>query len=398
VNVNQTVATFIEFYRERGHQLIKGSTLVPPPGDPVLFTTSGMHPLTPYLAGQPHPLGRRLAGRQRCLRTTDLDEVGDATHLTLFEMLGSWSLGDYAGPQSVRWGYELVRDGFGIGHDRLYATVFGGDEQVGPDTELVQAWGELGVPIELTRDENWWSNGPTGLCGPDSELFVWTGDGPAQGTPTSDERWVELWNHVLMRYWRESDGSLRPLPQHNVDTGMGRERLLMRLQDKPSVFECDVFESWRHTLPGLWDPDRQRLRLLADHLRASIVIIADGVRPSNTGRGYVLRRLIRRALTALWRGDLTATLSDLPDELIGHTLGQFSQDAPVEGVSQVLLAEQRRFADLLARGRSVLSRRRSSGPLTDEDYRYLHETHGLPREYVAGLLTWSSPARMPAGQ
>jgi alanyl-tRNA synthetase len=172
MDANQTISTFIEFYRDRGHRLITGSTLIPPPGDPVLFTTSGMHPLTPYLEGRPHPLGRRLAGRQRSLRTTDLDEVGDTTHLTLFEMLGSWSLGDYGGPQSVRWGYELVRDGFGIGPERLHATVFGGDEQVGQDTELVQTWGELGVPVELTTDQNWWSNGPTGLCGPDSELFA----------------------------------------------------------------------------------------------------------------------------------------------------------------------------------------------------------------------------------
>jgi alanyl-tRNA synthetase len=387
MNANQTVSTFTEFYRERGHQLITGSTLLPPPGDPVLFTTSGMHPLTPYLEGRPHPLGRRLVGRQRSMRTTDLEEVGDSIHLTLFEMLGSWSLGDYAGPQSVRWGYELVRDGFGIEPERMYATVFGGNEEVGPDTELAETWGELGVPVELTTDENWWSNGPTGLCGPDSELFTWTGSMPPRGTPTSDERWTELWNHVLMRYWREADGSLRPLPQRNIDTGMGLERLLMVLQGTRSVFETDVFEPWTTALRRLWRPDERSLRLLADHLRASVVIIGDGVRPSNTGRGYVLRRLIRRALTALWRGDLSRTLSDLPGELITGTLEHFSQGTPAELVMEELLTEQRRFGALLERGRTVLSRRRSTGPLTEEDYRYLHETHGLPREFVAGLLT-----------
>jgi alanyl-tRNA synthetase len=146
VNTSQTIETFIEFFREREHRLITGSTLLPPPGDPVLFTTSGMHPLTPYLEGRPHPLGRRLINLQRCLRTTDLDEVGDLTHLTVFEMLGSWSLGDYPGPQSLRWGYELIRDGYGIGADRLYATVFGGDDQVGEDTGSLETWGELGVP------------------------------------------------------------------------------------------------------------------------------------------------------------------------------------------------------------------------------------------------------------
>jgi alanyl-tRNA synthetase len=387
MDANQTISTFIEFYRDRGHRLITGSTLIPPPGDPVLFTTSGMHPLTPYLEGRPHPLGRRLAGRQRSLRTTDLDEVGDTTHLTLFEMLGSWSLGDYGGPQSVRWGYELVRDGFGIGPERLHATVFGGDEQVGQDTELVQTWGELGVPVELTTDQNWWSNGSTGLCGPDSELFVWLGGTPPRGTPTSDERWVELWNHVLMRYWREDDGSLRPLPQQNVDTGMGLERLLLVLQGAESVFETDVFEPWLTGLRRLWNPDQRSLRLLADHLRASVVIIADGVRPSNTGRGYVLRRLVRRALTALWRGDPSRTLADLPVEVISGALGHFNQDAPAEPVKEELLTEQQRFAELLDRGRTVLSRRHRTGPLTEEDYRYLHQTHGLPREFVAGLLT-----------
>jgi len=156
-----TVRTFIDFFSERGHQLLAESSLLPPPGDAVLFTTSGMHPLTPFLEGRPHPLGRRLVGVQRCLRTTDLDEVGDSSHLTVFEMLGSWSLGDYRGTQSLHWGYELIRDGFEIGADLMYATVFGGDEEVGPDTELLRTWGELGVPVELTTAENWWSNGPT---------------------------------------------------------------------------------------------------------------------------------------------------------------------------------------------------------------------------------------------
>ena len=312
MNTDQTIQTFIEFFRERGHQLITGSTLLPPPGDPVLFTTSGMHPLTPYLEGQPHPLGRRLVNLQRCLRTTDLDEVGDYSHLTVFEMLGSWSLGDYGGQQSLRWGFELLRNGFGIGPDRLHATVFGGDEQVGPDTESLRTWQELGIPVELTRDDNWWSNGPTGPCGPDSELFVWTGSTRPEGTPGTDQRWVELWNHVMMRYRRLDDGSLQPLVQSNVDTGMGLERLVTILQGKQSVFETDLLEPWTTTVRSLWTPGEQPLRMLSDHLRSSVVVIGDGVRPSNTGRGYVLRRLIRRVLTTLWRDDSSRTLGDLP--------------------------------------------------------------------------------------
>jgi alanyl-tRNA synthetase len=387
VNTSRTIETFIEFFRERGHQLITGSTLLPPPGDPVLFTTSGMHPLTPYLEGRPHPLGRRLINLQRCLRTTDLDEVGDLTHLTVFEMLGSWSLGDYSGPQSLRWGYELIRDGYGVGPDLLYATVFGGDDQVGEDTGSLETWGELGVPVELTQTENWWSNGPTGPCGPDSELFVWTGSGEPEGSPGSDSRWVELWNHVMMRYLRHGDGSLQALVQSNVDTGMGLERLLAFLQGKGSVFDCDLLEPWMAGLRSLWGPDEQSLRLLTDHLRAGVVVIGDGIRPSNTGRGYVPRRLIRRALTTLWRDDASRTLGDLPSGLIEQTLGHFGQHTDSGLVMAVLGDEQRRFGQQLVRGRSVLSRRRSGGPLSEEDFRYLHDTHGLPRELVAGLLS-----------
>jgi len=386
MNVTETTRTFLEFFGERGHRVVQGSSLVPPDGDPVLFTTSGMHPLTPYLEGLPHPHGRRLAGRQRCLRTTDLDEVGDDRHLTVFQMLGSWSLGDYEGPQSLRWGYQLAVDGFGIGRDRLHATVFGGDDQVGPDTASLQTWEELGVPVELTTGDNWWSNGPTGPCGPDSELFVWTGDGPPRGTPGTDERWMELWNHVTMRYRRHGDGRLEPLPQRNVDTGMGLERLLMVLQGSPSVFGTDVFQPWMSTLPGLWRPDQQSLRLLADHLRASIVIIGDGVRPSSTGRGYVLRRLLRRALTVLWRTDGTTTLNDLPVPLIEHTLAQFGQDGGSGLVGDVIRGEEQRFAGLVSRGRKVLARYEPGQRLTEQELTYLHETHGLPPELVTELL------------
>ena len=213
MNVTETIRTFLEFFVDRGHQVVPGSSLVPPDGDPVLFTTAGMHPLTRYLEGRPHPQGSRLAGVQRCLRTTDLDEVGDDRHLTVFQMLGSWSLGDYDGPQSLRWGWELLTERLGIGRDRLHATVFGGDEQVGPDLVSWQTWTELGVPVERLGPDNWWSNGPVGPCGPDSELFAWTGDDPPQGTPGTDGRWMELWNHVTMSYRRHDDGSLEPLPR-----------------------------------------------------------------------------------------------------------------------------------------------------------------------------------------
>ncbi|MEU4092350.1 alanine--tRNA ligase-related protein [Streptomyces sp. NPDC026673] len=385
MNTEEIVRTFVEYFEERGHRRITGSTLLPPPGDPVLFTTSGMHPLTPYLEGRPHPLGRRLVNVQRCLRTTDLEEVGDPTHLTVFEMLGTWSLGDYEGPRSLDWGYGLLTEGFGIDPGRLHVTVFGGDDRTGPDTDSLELWGKHGVPVELTVEDNWWSNGPTGPCGPDSEIFLWTGDTPPRSTPTRDGRWVEVWNHVMMRHRRLEDGSLVPLPQRNVDTGLGLERLASLLQGRTSVFECDVFDPWRRLVPPLWPLDEPSLRLVCDHLRSAVVVIGDGVRPANTGRGYVLRRLVRRVLTALWRDDPSRGLGDLPDELVRHTLEHFRQGTDPDDVHRVLLDEERRFERLLERGRQVLARPRFRGPLDEEDLHYLHDTHGLPRDLVRSL-------------
>jgi alanyl-tRNA synthetase len=391
MDVNETIRRFTDFFTERGHHLLRGSTLIPPDGDPVLFTTSGMHPLTPFLVGRPHPGGRRLTGLQRCLRTTDLDEVGDDRHLTVFGMLGSWSLGDYDPSQSLRWGLDLLTGGFGLDRRLLHATVFGGDEQIGvsrPDLTAHRTWTELGLPVELTSgDDNWWSNGPTGPCGEDSEIFIWTGDGPPSGTPSVDERWMELWNHVTMRYHRGSDGHLEPLSQVNVDTGMGLERLLMVLQQVSCVYDCDVFGPWREVLPGLWQPGERDFRVLSDHLRSSVIVIGDGVVPSNTGRGYVLRRLLRRVLTTLWRDDPVRSLGELPGDLVSHSLGLFGQDqGDRDRVMNVLGEEERRFRGLLGRGRKVLDQFEPGQPLTEQDFVYLHETHGLPRDLVTELL------------
>ncbi|GGL52229.1 hypothetical protein GCM10010095_41350 [Streptomyces anthocyanicus] len=394
MDTERVLRTFVEYYEDQGHRRITGSTLLPEPGDPVLFTSAGMHPLTPYLEGRPHPLGRRLVNVQRCLRTTDLDEVGDSTHLTVFEMLGTWSLGDYEGSRSLDWAHRLLTEGLGVDPGLLHATVYGGGEQVGPDTESLRLWQERGVPVERTVDDNWWSNGPVGPCGPDSEIFLWSGDTPPRSTPTGDDRWVEVWNHVMMRHRRLDDGRLVPLPQRNVDTGLGLERLAMLLQGKSSVFECDVFEPWRRLLPVLWPLDEPSFRVVCDHLRSAVVIVGDGVRPSNTGRGYVLRRLVRRLLTVLWRDDPSRGLGDLPDELITHTLDHFRQDGDpgLPGlVRRLLVEEERRFRRLLDRGRNVLARPRFRGPLGEEDFHYLHDTHGLPRELVTSLREGEYP-------
>jgi alanyl-tRNA synthetase len=304
-------------------------------------------------------------------------------------MLGSWSLGDYGGPQSLRWGLELLGDGFGLTRDLLYATVFGGDEQVGPDIAAQRAWSELGLPVELLGPEdNWWSNGPTGPCGPDSEIHVWTGDGPPSGSPGTDARWLELWNHVTMRYERHLDGSLTLARQPSVDTGMGLERLSMVTQHAPSVYETDLFRPWLSALPPLWQTDQRSLRILADHLRSAIVVIGDGVQPASTGRGYVLRRLLRRALTTLWHGAGGSSLSlgDLPADLVQDTAQRFGQVIVPSLVTDTLAGEERKFRQLLTRGRSLLGRLYPSGQLTEEDYEFLRDTHGLPREVITELL------------
>jgi len=385
---SQIRSVFTDFYSERGHRLIVDSSLLPPQGDSVLFTTSGMHSLTRYLAGDPHPQGERLVNVQRCLRTTDLEEVGDCTHLTVFQMLGSWSLGNYPHDQSLSWGYELLRDGLGVDPARMYVTVFGGNRQVGLDRESLQVWNDLQVPVELTVEDNWWSNGPTGPCGPDSEIFLWTGSGAPLGTPGTDDRWVEVWNHVSMRYLRHQDGSLQPLVRQNVDTGMGLERITMVLQGRTSVYETDLLEPWiRHT-STLWPLPQRSRRIVVDHLRAGLVLLGDGVLPSNKGRGYVLRRLLRRALSILWEVNADSTLERLPPDLLELTRYhfEFPRDAPLSGWHDEMLQEEARFRDLLQRGRAAVRQRLRHGRLTEDDLLFLQDTHGLPRDLVLGLL------------
>jgi alanyl-tRNA synthetase len=322
---------------------------------------------------------------QRCLRTTDLEEVGDLTHLTVFQMLGTWSLGDYSGSQSLLWGYRFLSECLGLDPRLFHTTVFGGDDQVPPDHESLSIWTELGLPVELTTDDNWWSNGTTGPCGPDSEIFVWTGVGSPVGTPSTDNRWVEIWNHVMMRYRRLDDDTLVPLEHPNVDTGMGLERVMMAVQRTSSIYDTDLFEGWNRRLTDLWCLHDETLRIVCDHLRSSIVMVVDGVRPSNVQRGYVLRRLVRRSLTSLWNEDPTRTLRDVPVDLVEETLHQFGIGGECPW-STVVGEEEDRFRGLLERGRVQVSKLRSRGPLTDDDLVFLRETHGIPEELVMGPL------------
>jgi alanyl-tRNA synthetase len=390
MNPRSIRSTFIDFYRDRDHRLIEGTSLIPPdPDDPVLIVTSGMHPLTRYLEGTPHPLGTRLVGSQRCGRTTDLDEVGDDTHLTMFEMLGSWSLGDYSHPQSLRWGYELLTDGFGLEPGELGVTVFGGSDECPPDHESLQVWRDLGIPDERITplvSQNWWDNGPTGLCGPDSEIFVWTGSGTPTGRPGVDDEWVEVWNHVAMPYWRESDGRLRRLPRPCVDTGLGFERIVGILEGVPSVWDSSLWRPWTSQLSELWGLDGGQLRIVCDHLRTGITMISDGIRPGNSGRGYVLRRLLRRTLRIIGQVSPGGSLSQLPPELLRSTLEDLD-GSDQEVVEQVLRDEEWRYVSALRHGRLEVSRLRRRRDIGESEYIWLWETHGLPREVVDDVLS-----------
>jgi len=300
---------FLKFFEKRGHAVIPSASLVPENDPSVLFTTAGMQPLVPYLLGSPHPSGKRLVNVQKCVRTQDIDEVGDNTHDTFFEMLGNWSLGDYFKEDAIKWSYEFLtskNEGLGLDPKRLYVTVFEGDENAPRDVESRNIWESLGVPAhriyELPASKNWWSPGDTGPCGPDSEMFYdltqgGLGDMTLEEYQAADERQdvVEIWNDVFMEYEKKDGKVVGKLANKNVDTGAGMERLAMVMQGKNSIFETDLFSGLMNNVRGIVSAKRAQ-RIIADHMRTAVMMIADGVTPSNTDRGYILRRLIRRAV------------------------------------------------------------------------------------------------------
>ncbi len=300
---------FLEFFKKRGHAVIPSASLVPENDPSVLFTTAGMQPLVPYLLGAPHPSGRRLVNVQKCVRTQDIDEVGDNTHDTFFEMLGNWSLGDYFKGDAIRWSYEFLtskEEGLGLDPARLYVTVFEGNENAPRDEESANIWKSLGVPENriyyLPAEKNWWSPGENGPCGPDSEMFYdltenGLGDMSLDEYKAADERQdvVEIWNDVFMEYEKRNGKVVGKLANKNVDTGAGLERLAMVLQKKNNVFDTDLFSGIMAETKKITNDVRAQ-RIIADHTRTAVMMIADGVIPSNTDRGYILRRLIRRAV------------------------------------------------------------------------------------------------------
>ena len=303
---------YLKFFESKGHKIIPSASLIPENDPSVLFTTAGMHPLVPYLLGQKHPQGKRLCDVQKCVRTGDIDEVGDATHCTFFEMLGNWSLGDYFRKESIKFSFEFLTKVLEIPVEKIAVTVFAGDEDCARDEEAADTWADLGIPRDrifyLPKANNWWYAGATGPCGSDTEIFIDTGK-PACSEhcdPSCDcGKWVEIWNNVFMEFNRNAEGKFEKLKQKNVDTGMGLERTICMLNGFKSVYETDLFAGVIAKISelagkkyGEEEASTRAMRIIADHIRTATFLLGDenGIVPSNVDQGYVLRRLIRRSV------------------------------------------------------------------------------------------------------
>ncbi|HEY0317765.1 MAG TPA: alanine--tRNA ligase [Solirubrobacterales bacterium] len=404
--------TYLSFFEQRGHRIVPSASLVPSVHDPsVLLTTAGMQPFKPYFLGRERPPAPRLADVQKCFRTTDIEEVGNtARHLTFFEMLGNWSFGDYFKEESIPWGWELATQGFGMDPERIWVTVFGGDEELGlgPDEEAIEIWRRVGVPeeriVRLGREDNFWQAGPTGPCGPCSELYLDRGEafGAAGERPGDDsDRFLEFWNHVFMSYDLAEDGSLTELPMRNIDTGMGLDRMAAILQDVPSVFETDHVRPLIDLAEDLsghgyeeGEEVTRAMRIIADHARGAAFLIADGVVPSNEDRGYILRRIMRRAiqqgrtlgLESPWLG----RFAERTIELMGETYPEL--EAERETIARWVGDEEESFGRTLERGTELLqqliaeAKEAETSWIDAADAFKLHDTYGFPYDLTKELL------------
>lgn len=353
---------YISFFEKRGHKYIPSASLIPENDPTVLFTTAGMHPLVPYLLGEEHPLGKRLVDVQKCLRTDDIDLVGDSTHLTFLEMLGNWSLGDYWKKESITWSFEFLTQELEIPIDKLAFTCFAGDEDAPKDEESASIWRSLGVQegriFFLGKKDNWWGPvGSTGPCGPDTEIFYWTGDGDPVDLNSAENSgdWVEIWNNVFMEYEKTSDGKYVPLNQKNVDTGMGVERTVTVLNGKESVYETGIFKKLTEKISEYASSlNEKSVRIISDHVRAATFILGDQrcIAPSNVDQGYVLRKLIRRAVRQGKKMGIEKPflleLSRLVTEEYKGEYPEFSQNQNF--IEKYLRLEEERFRKILTEG------------------------------------------------
>ncbi len=352
---------YFEFFKEKGHKLISSASLIPEHDPTVLFTTAGMHPLVPYLMGETHPLGKRLVDVQKCIRTGDIDEVGNASHLTFFEMLGNWSLGDYWKKEAIEWSFEFLtsKKWLGLDKNKIYVTVFAGDKDAPKDEESAKIWKNLGIPEErifyLPKKDNWWGPaGSTGPCGPDTEMFYDTGKekcGKGCKPGCSCGKYFEVWNDVFMQYNKTKDGKYEPLKQKNVDTGMGVERTAAMLQGKNTVYEIETFAPIMKKIQiEAKERNARSMRVIADHLRASAFILAEKVAPSNLDQGYVLRKLIRRSirhsrLLGIGRENFTSEIAKIVIDIYKNDYAELNENKSF--ILEELEKEEKKFKKTL---------------------------------------------------
>ena len=391
---------YLNFFKQHGHTIIPSAPLIPENDPSVLFTTAGMQPLVPYLLGEPHPAGRRLTDYQKCVRTNDIEEVGDNRHLTYFEMLGNWSLGDYFKEESIQMSYDFLTKELNIPAEKISVTCFAGDEDCPRDTVTAECWKKAGIPEEriyyFGKDDNWWIAGEEGPCGPDTEMFYDTGK-PACSPdcqPSCDcGKYVEIWNNVFMEYFKDENG-YRKLEQKNVDTGLGLERMTMLLQGKETPFDTELFSPVMDKIKELQKIDIiESRRIIAEHLRSSMMIIADGGRPSNLDRGYVLRRLIRRMIRHMNKIQIDLnqlkTLIDIYVENLGEMYPELIKNR--ETIEQVIEEEKDKFVKTLANGekefQKVVGKLGETKTIPGEIVFKLYDTYGFPPEVTKELAT-----------
>ena len=394
---------YLNFFKEHGHTVIPSAPLIPENDPSVLFTTAGMQPLVPYLLGEPHPAGKRLTDYQKCVRTNDIDEVGDNRHLTYFEMLGNWSLGDYFKEESIQMSYDFLTKELGIPVEKLSVTCFAGDEDCARDEVTASCWKKAGIPEEriyyFGKDDNWWIAGETGPCGPDTEMFYDTGKpkcSPECNPSCGCGKYVEIWNNVFMEFYKDENGKYSKLKQHNVDTGLGLERMTMLLEGKETPFETELFAPIMDKLVELQKVDNiASRRIVAEHLRSSMMIICDGGRPSNVDRGYILRRLIRRMVRHM--NKLQISLDEL-STLIDINVENLKEMYPAletnkETIKNVILEEKDKFVKTLEKGEKEFAK--EVGQVKEQGENIvpgkvvfrLYDTYGFPPEVTEELAT-----------
>lgn len=392
---------YIEFFKNKGHKQIPSAPVVPENDNTVLFNTAGMQPLIPYLMGQEHPYGTRLCDYQKCIRTNDLDEVGDTYHHTFFEMLGNWSLGDYFKKEAISWSFEFLTQVLNIPVEKLAVTIFAGNEIAPMDNETKNLWLSLGIKEEricATKEDNWWPNLELpGLCGPDSEMFYWRSDDPVPDKfNPDDERWVEIWNDVFMQYNHNEDGTIVELPKKNVDTGMGVERTTAILEGKNDNYESSIWQPIIKIIEEVsnkkYEENQRSMRIIADHMRTAVFISADpaGIKPSNVGQGYILRRLIRRAIrhaknigidiNSNWEQEIALKILDMYKNYYKEL------DDNKNIVLEVLANEKIKFNRTLEKGLKEFNKVTANGQDIDGTQAFhLFDTYGFPIELTEEL-------------